>query len=55
MLEGLQVTFSVNKTSYGIGIQNNNYEAYIGIKHDKKEFNHRKKLKPYRRHRQSKK
>ena len=55
MFEGLQITFSVNHTSYGIGIQNDKYEAYIGIKHNHKKESHRKRLKPYRRPRRCKK
>ncbi len=50
MFEGLEITFSVNRNSYGIGIQNDKYEAYIGIKHNhKKEYPRKKRLKPYRR------
>ncbi len=48
MLEGLKISFSVNSDSYGFRIQNDRYDAYIGIKHPKKEHVHKKKLKPFR-------
>ncbi len=47
MFEGLQITFSVQEDSYGIGIENDDYKGYIGIKHNKKKENKRLNLKPY--------
>lgn len=52
MPKGIQITFSVNPQSYGIGIENENYTAYIGVKHQRNNTDkepQRKKLKPYRR------
>lgn len=57
MFEGINISFTINSDSYGIGVENNIYEAYIGIKHDMDECKKteqeakkipRKKLKPYR-------
>lgn len=57
MPKGFQITFSMNPQSYGIGVENDQYSAYIGIKHAKNsqiqnsdsEQPTRKKLKPYKR------
>jgi hypothetical protein len=55
MSKGFQITFSMNPESYGVGLENDQYSAYIGIKHQKntqigtEKEQPRKKLKPYRR------
>lgn len=52
MPKGFQITFSVNNGGYGVGIENEQYHAYIGIKNQNTPYEEeppRKKLKPYRR------
>lgn len=60
MSKGIHITFSVNPDSYGIGVENEKFKAYIGMKHARKEESDteepaRKKLRPYKRPNQTQK
>jgi hypothetical protein len=58
MSKGFQITFTANNGGYGLGIENEQYTAYIGIKPQSSHYECQeapiKKIKPYRRPRKIK-